>query len=62
MSERRNQYRLTAVQKELIDAAQSICDEEDRSTEYMLQYCSDMSGADYDAVVDYIVSKDQTHE
>lgn len=57
MSKRRNQYRLTAVQRELIDAAMDICNDEDRSTEYMLQYCTDMSGADYDAVVDYIVGK-----
>jgi len=52
---RRHRYRLTALQRELIDAAMDICDEEDRSTEYMLQYCTDMSGADYDAVVEYIV-------
>lgn len=43
-------------EKQLILEAWDYCDEEDKSTEFMLQYMSDVSGVDYDSVVEYIIS------
>jgi len=34
------------------------CDESDKSTEYMLQYMSDVSGLDYDCVVNFVIRTD----
>lgn len=48
---------MTKAQKELILEAWAYCDEEDKSTEFMLAYMSDVSGVDYEEVVDYIVSQ-----
>ena len=48
---------LSNKQKLMIMEAWDYCDTEDKSTEFMLQYMSDVSGADYDTVVDYIVSR-----
>lgn len=47
-------------QKQLILEAWEYCDEEDKSTEFMLQYMSDVSGVDYEKVVEYITSKKST--
>lgn len=48
---------MTEQQKIQIIQAWIECDEEDRSTEYLLQYCSDVSGVEYSKVVDYLTSK-----
>jgi hypothetical protein len=48
---------MTPTQKTLILDAWDYCDEHDKSTEFMLQYMSDISGVDYDEVVDYIASE-----
>lgn len=45
---------MTKKQKELILEAWDYCDGNEKSTEFMLQYMSDVSGVDYDDVVDYI--------
>lgn len=34
------------------------CDHEDKSTEFMLQYMTDMAEIDYDEVVDFITADD----
>lgn len=47
---------MTIKQKELILSAWDYCDEHDKSTEFMLQYMSDISGVDYDEVVEYVCS------
>jgi hypothetical protein len=47
---------MSIEEKELILQAWDYCDTEDKSTEFMLQYMSDVSGVDYDEVVDYIAS------
>ncbi len=44
-------------QKAFILDAWAYCDEEDKSTEFMLSYMSDLSGVDYDDVVAYITSE-----
>lgn len=46
----------TLAQKDLIYQAWSYADEEDKSTEWALQYASDLSELEYDEVVDFIVS------
>lgn len=49
---------MTKEQKEIILDAWIYCDEEDKSTEFMLQYMSNASKVNYDEVVEYIVSKE----
>ena len=43
-------------QTELLLDAWDYCDEEDKSTEFMLQYMSDFANVDYDAVVEWLGS------
>ena len=45
---------MTAAQKEILFDAWDWCDEEDKSTEFMLSYMADMAGIDYDTVVDVV--------
>lgn len=47
--------------QELIDLlldAWDYCDQQDKSTEFMLQYMSDFSGLSYEMVVNWLASKD----
>lgn len=41
--------------KQLLMEAWAYCDEEDKSTEFMLQYMSDMSGVEYENVVQFVM-------
>lgn len=34
-----------------------LCDEEDRSTEYMLQYMQDVAGVNLDCVINFLKKK-----
>lgn len=36
--------------------AWSFCDEEDKSTEFMLTYMSDTAGVEYDTAVDFVMN------
>ena len=47
---------LTLGQKELIYSAWSYADDEDKSTEWAIQYASDLANVEYDDVVDFIAS------
>ena len=49
---------MNAKQKQLLLDAWNWCDQHDKSTEFTLQYCSDVSGVDYDRVVAYICSEE----
>ena len=49
---------ITTKQKQTLLDGWHWCDKEDKSTEFMLQYLSDISGLDYDEVVDYICSEE----
>jgi hypothetical protein len=40
--------------KEILKQAQIFCDENDKSTEYMLQYMQDISGCDLDTVIEFL--------
>ena len=47
---------MTKIQKKLVIEAKEWCDENDKSTEFMLQYISDVANVDYDEVIDFLVS------
>lgn len=40
--------------KELLKEAQAYCDENDKSTEFMLQYMQDYANVDLDCVVKFL--------
>lgn len=40
--------------KVLLKNAMAICDEEDRSTEYMIQFMQDYANCSFDTVIDYL--------
>ena len=45
---------ITEGQKQLLLDAWFWCDIEDKSTEFMLQYMSDVAEVDFDEVVDFV--------
>jgi hypothetical protein len=47
--------KLSAYKRELLNQAQDICDDEDRSTEYMIQFMQDYAGCSHDQVMDFIL-------
>jgi len=49
---------MTNTQKQMILQAWAWCDAEDKSTEFMLAYLSDISGVDYEEVTDYLCSEE----
>ena len=48
---------MTEIQKSQLEMAQDFCDEEDRSTEFMLQYMQDVSGCSLDEVIGFLSSR-----
>lgn len=42
--------------KELLFTAWAFCDQEDKSTEFMLQYMADVANVEYDEAVDFVVN------
>ena len=38
----------------LLDEAQDYCDQNDKSTEFMIQYMQDFAGVDFDTVMQYL--------
>ena len=44
--------------KELLRIAQQYCDDEDKSTEFMLQYMQDVAGVDLDCVLKFLKLKE----
>ena len=42
------------ITKEKLQQARDICDEEDRSTEYMIQFMQDHANVDFECVMSYI--------
>ena len=53
---------MTEKIKNLLFEAWAYCDEEDKSTEFMLQYMANVSGIEYDDVVDFIILPNTTKE
>ena len=48
--------------KEMLRIAQQQCDDEDRSTEYMLQYMQDFAGVNLDCVLNFLREKDEMND
>ncbi len=40
--------------KALLDEAKQICDKEDKSTEYMIQFMQDYANVPFDCVIQYL--------
>ena len=51
---------MKAQTKEMLFEAWQYCDDEDKSTEFMIQYMQDMANVDFDCVMDFI--EDTTDE
>lgn len=45
---------MTKKTKDLLTEAYNYCDENDKSTEFMLQYMQDFANVDLDTVLDFI--------
>lgn len=52
--ERINKMKISKEKICLIEDAIMYCDEEDKSTEFMIQYIQDYAGVDFDTVIDYL--------
>lgn len=50
---------LTSIigKKKILLDAWAWCDKENKSTEYMLQYMTDISGLEYDKVVEFVIKE-----
>ena len=47
---------MRSVTKTKLKEAMDICDQEDRSTEYMIQYMQDYAKVSHDCVMNYLYS------
>lgn len=45
---------MKAMTKELLKEAQQYCDDNDKSTEFMLEYMQDVASVDLDCVLNYL--------
>lgn len=45
--------------KRKLEEAQKYCDENDKSTEFMIAYMQDYAGVDHDCVMNYLISKSE---
>ena len=50
---------MKAKTKELLKEAQQYCDDNDKSTEFMLQYMQDFAKVDLDCVLNYLQNKNK---
>ena len=53
---------MTEMTSQTLIAAWNYCDREDKSTEFMFAYMSDVSGVDYDDVVEFVMDYERTKE
>jgi hypothetical protein len=53
-----NIIKMKATTRELLRQAQIFCDENDKSTEFMLQYMQDVAKVDLDCVIKYLQSSE----
>lgn len=54
-----NKLGLDEAQIELLVDAWNYCDDEDKSTEFMLAYMADMADVDYDTALEFVISYDR---
>lgn len=58
MTNRRNKgEQMKAMTKARLEEAQKYCDDNDKSTEFMIQYMQDFAGVDFDCVMSFLKSK-----
>ena len=50
---------MKAATKKLLAEAQQYCDDNDKSTEFMLEYMQDFANVDLDCVMNYLQNKDK---
>lgn len=53
---------MTKAQEALAIEAQKWCDENEKSTEFMLQYISDLAEIEYDAVIEFLQERNAAEE
>lgn len=53
---------MKASTKKLLQQAQEWCDDNDKSTEFMLQYMQDAAGVDLDCVIKFLHENDADEE
>ncbi len=41
----------------LLDEARAYCDENDKSTEFMIEYMQDFADVDFDTVIEYLTNE-----
>ena len=46
---------MTKAQQDLAIEAQKWCDENEKSTEFMIQYICDVAEMDYDEVIEFLI-------
>lgn len=46
--------------KKLLEEVQQYCDDNDKSTEFMLEYMQDFANVDLDCVIKYLENKSQS--
>lgn len=49
--------KLTEEKRELLKIAQDYCDDEDKSTEFMIQYMQDFAEVDFDTVIVFLTEQ-----
>lgn len=53
---------MTKAQEALAIQAQKWCDENEKSTEFMLQYISDLAEIEYDAVIEFLQKRNASQK
>lgn len=48
---------MKALTKSRLEEAQKYCDDNDKSTEFMIAYMQDFAGVDFDCVISFLKSK-----
>lgn len=56
MARNRTRVTMKVLTKNALFEAWAFCDEQDKSTAFMLQYMADHAGVEYDVAVDFVVN------
>ena len=50
--------KISDTKKLMLETAQQYCDENDKSTEFMIQYMQDFAGVSFDTVISFLENKE----
>lgn len=53
---------MTELQRAMLELVQEECDEDDKSTEYMMQYMQDRCSVDFDTVMEFLTGEPRRAE